>query len=62
MILITFIYVMSLSIFVFGLGLFVGKKHVRILARKGGESRYPYWVQKAVEEYRENTEVNYDGS
>lgn len=38
--------------FVFVAGFFLGKSHVRRLAKYGGESRYPKRVERVVKKYR----------
>jgi len=37
---------------IFTVGFFLGKRHVRHLAKHGGESRYPAFVQRTVRKYR----------
>lgn len=48
--------------FLFVVGFFVGKQHVRHLAKHGGEEGYPAPVRTVVEKYRQERrpEVNDD--
>jgi hypothetical protein len=39
--------------FVFVVGFFAGKQHVRHLAKRGGEERYPETVERVVCKYRQ---------